>query len=107
MNPAALRRIDAGEFGVTLADDSPDRLEQTIVELSGRPAEWVRARSLETRRVAEQEYGEAAFVARWRAILDEVLADAPGRYGRSEAGSRRASRERRIYSGDHSARRRT
>src|SRR5262249_50738611 len=67
--------VDTGEFGVTFAGDGLDHLEKVIVELAGRPGSWVRTRCLETRRVAEREYSEAAFVRRWRAILDDVLAD--------------------------------
>jgi glycosyltransferase involved in cell wall biosynthesis len=65
--------IDTEDFGITFGDDSLEEIERVIVRLAGLPETWHREHSLKTRQVAEEKYSEAAFVARWREILAEVL----------------------------------
>jgi len=65
--------IDTEDFGVTLANDSLEEIEKTILELANLPAEWLRERSIRTRRVAEAKYSEEAFVRRWREILGDLF----------------------------------
>jgi len=65
--------IDTEDFGITLMDDTLDKIEKTIIELSELPADWHREHSLRTREMAENKYSEKAFINRWREIVSEIL----------------------------------
>ncbi len=67
--------IDTQDFGVTFANDSLEEIQRVIMQLASRPETWHREHSLKTRAGAEKMYSEEAFLARWREILTEVLAD--------------------------------
>ena len=66
--------IDTESFGFTFADDRIETIRRTVTDLSRLPPEELAARSRETRRVADAQYSEAAFLRRWREIMTEVTA---------------------------------
>jgi glycosyltransferase involved in cell wall biosynthesis len=71
--------LDIRGFGVEVEDDAIGALERVVLDVAERPPEWHRERAARTRAVALAEYGEDAFLARWRTILSEVVAlAAPG-----------------------------
>jgi len=65
--------IDTEDFGVTLANDSLEEIEKTILEMANLPTEWLSERSIRIMEVAEERYSEEAFIRRWREILDDLL----------------------------------
>jgi glycosyltransferase involved in cell wall biosynthesis len=65
--------VDTEDFGGTFADDSLDEIEKVIVQVASLPETWHQQHSLQTRKIAEEKYSEAAFMKRWREILTEVL----------------------------------
>jgi glycosyltransferase involved in cell wall biosynthesis len=64
--------LDTEDFGLTFADDSLEEIERALVRVSRLPADWHRERSLRTRAVAEEKYGEDALVNRWRELLTAI-----------------------------------
>jgi len=69
--------IDTEDFGITLADDSLEEIEKTILELADLPEEWHREHSIRTRQAAEERFSEKAFVNKWREILGDILKERP------------------------------
>ncbi len=65
--------IDTGDFGITLASDSLEEIEKTILHLAGLSEDWHREHSVRTRQIAEERFSEDAFINRWREILSEIL----------------------------------
>jgi glycosyltransferase involved in cell wall biosynthesis len=65
--------IDTEDFGITFKNDSLEEIEQTILELSVKPVEWVREKSAATFKVAREKYTEEAFIDRWREIMKDIL----------------------------------
>jgi glycosyltransferase involved in cell wall biosynthesis len=65
--------IDTEDFGLTFSDDSLDEIERVVRDVSQRPEEWHRERSIKTRKAAEEKYSEDAFLTRWRRILAEII----------------------------------
>jgi len=65
--------IDTEDFGITLADDSLEEIERTILELAELPEQWHRDHSIRTRQIAEERFSEKAFINRWREILGDIL----------------------------------
>lgn len=64
--------IDTRGFGVTLEDDRLATLEETILHWSKASPDLLKRMSSETRKMAETEYSEDAFTARWRVIIGEI-----------------------------------
>jgi len=68
--------VDVDEFGMTFVDDGIEEIEKLILQSASMPESELRERCRKTRAVAEVRHSEAAFMARWREILREVLARA-------------------------------
>jgi hypothetical protein len=84
--------IDLDGVGVTFADDSREAIERAVLDVSSRPASWHAAESVRTRERAETRHSEAAFTARWRTILTEVLGHPPLASGGGAGGGRATPR---------------
>jgi glycosyltransferase involved in cell wall biosynthesis len=65
--------IDTDDFGITLIDDSLGEIEQTIVNLSEKPIDWLIKHSMRTKEIAEIFFSEEAFLQRWRDITRLIL----------------------------------
>jgi glycosyltransferase involved in cell wall biosynthesis len=64
--------LDTGDFGLTFADDSLEEIARVVGDVAARPAGWHRRQSAATLRVAQTQYSEDAFQARWGEILREI-----------------------------------
>jgi glycosyltransferase involved in cell wall biosynthesis len=78
--------VETGDVGETFTSDRLDDIERTILDVASRPASWHEEHSRRARRLAETRFSEAAFMARWRSMLTEVLEQQPG--GTKPAGTR-------------------
>jgi glycosyltransferase involved in cell wall biosynthesis len=71
--------LDVADFGVLLDDDSLDGIERAILRAAATAPEDCLARTRRARAVCEREFSEAAFAARWDAILEEIIPGADTR----------------------------
>jgi hypothetical protein len=69
--------VDTDDAGVTFASDRVEDIEAAILDVSRRPAAWHEDQSARARQLARDRYSRAAFTARWRTILTDVLGHPP------------------------------
>jgi hypothetical protein len=77
--------VDTREVGETFASDRLEDIEATILAAAARPATWLAEQSARARRLAGARYSDAAFTARWRTILAEVVGHPAGQTAAPEA----------------------
>ena len=72
--PIATREagIDTKDVGIEFPDDGLETIERVILDASNRPASWCRERAERTVKASRKAFSEAAFAARWRAILGDL-----------------------------------
>lgn len=66
--------LEVEEAGIVLENDSEGEIEKSILNISSQNEAWHENRSRKAHELASEKYSEAAFLARWRGIAQELAA---------------------------------
>jgi hypothetical protein len=71
--------IDTGDFGITLDTCSVEEIHRVVQEVSRKPVEWYRERSIRTRYTAQKYYTEERFLANFRDAVEYIIRERKAR----------------------------
>ncbi len=65
--------IDTGDFGITLDTCSVEEIYRVVQEVSKKPVEWCREKSIRTRYIAQKYYTEERFLANFKGAVEYII----------------------------------